>query len=634
VNWLIAAGQTVFQWTWETSIYATLLIALVFFLQKVLARWLTPRLRYTLSLLVLIRLLLPMAPSSVLSFENFAPRTAEFTKLAAFAPTSGGVAVNDTAARRPHATPHPLPAEVARTRLSIPGVLYFVWVSGCLSLLSLAGWRLGKWHRLIQRGRAISDARLLELLELSREAMGVRSRVTLISVAQLNSPAVFGFWKVRLLLPEGLAEQLTDGELRMIFLHEMAHVRRKDGPLNYLLMAVQFLHWFNPAVWLALHRLRADRELVCDAMVMQRVRPEERLSYGKVLLKLMDGFSAGSPVFSGAVPVISGTSEIKKRIVTIKNHRTASIAACAVTALVVLVLGFGAFTHAQAQKPETAPLSADQKFLGGGPSYHGQVTGYWIIKLKQGNRTEQAEAKAALDAMGQKAVPYLVGGLENSNVFTRWRAYAASALGEIGPPARSAIPNLLRMTDATFQPSFTAALMKIRGEPIDGLIRALDDPISDQWGETARTLAEFGTNASAAIPKLCRALSSEKGWAAAYAIGFIHTQPEIAVPALIEALKRDDSMQTINAEWALGEFGAQAASAIPVLRQRLSATQPVVRQGALDGLVKILPSVELKTLVPFLIQNVNDSDPNLRGDSRFRLREIDPEAAKEAGVIK
>ena len=65
---LIALGQSAFEWTWKTSIYATLLIVLVFVLQKVLAKWLTPRLRYTLSLLVLIRLLLPITPSQRMEF--------------------------------------------------------------------------------------------------------------------------------------------------------------------------------------------------------------------------------------------------------------------------------------------------------------------------------------------------------------------------------------------------------------------------------------------------------------------------------------------------------------------------------------------------------------------------------------
>ena len=65
---LITLSQNGFEWAWKTSLYATLLIVLVFLLQKLLAKWLTPRLRYALSLLVLIRLLLPIVPSSSLSF--------------------------------------------------------------------------------------------------------------------------------------------------------------------------------------------------------------------------------------------------------------------------------------------------------------------------------------------------------------------------------------------------------------------------------------------------------------------------------------------------------------------------------------------------------------------------------------
>ena len=168
--------------------------------------------------------------------------------------------------------------------------------------------------------------------------------------------------------------------------------------------------------------------------------------------------------------------------------------------------------------------------------------------------------------------------------------------------------------------------MKIRGEPIEGLIRALDDPISEQWVTTAQTLAEFGTKAGPAIPALCRGLNSEKGWAASYAIGFIHSAPEVAVPALIDALKRGNSM---NADWALGEFEAQASAAIPILRQHLVDANSMTRQGALISLRKILPPQELKTLVPTLIQSVNDPDPNLQGVARGMLLEIVPQRGKE-----
>lgn len=49
MNLLSGLGQTAFEWTWKTSLYTSLLIVLVFVLQTILAKWLTPRLRYTLS---------------------------------------------------------------------------------------------------------------------------------------------------------------------------------------------------------------------------------------------------------------------------------------------------------------------------------------------------------------------------------------------------------------------------------------------------------------------------------------------------------------------------------------------------------------------------------------------------------
>jgi HEAT repeat protein len=426
----------------------------------------------------------------------------------------------------------------------------------------------------------------------------------------------------------------------MIFLHELAHVRRKDVLLNYLLVGVQFLHWFNPLVWLALHRLRADRELVCDAMAMQRLGAEERLAYGNVLLKLMEGFSPEFRGFSGAVPVISSLAEIKRRIVMIKNHRTASLAVCLTMALLVLALALVAFTHAPGPGA-TRHVSGEDLVLPGGPSYHGQSLGHWTCQLKQGNLQGQAEAREALRTLATNAVPTLVGWLRTAP--PQWSGYAATALGELGPSASNAIPALESIASGPPSPprnaAVAAALMKIKGEPIDGLIRALDNPDSGLVG-TAQILAEFGTNASPAIPALCRALDSDKGWAAAYAIGFIHSQPEIAVPALIAAINQEDakgernknSMNNLNRIWALGEFESEASLAIPILRQHLNDSEPMIRQSALGSLRRILPPRQLKTLVPVLVQNARDSDPNLSVVARSLLLEIDPMAARKVAI--
>ena len=373
---LITLIQPAFEWTWKNSVQAAVLIGLVLLVQKVLGRWLTPRLRYALSLLILFRLLLPVAPPSALSLENLfrvAPRLATREAVSSVVADPTGPMPSMASEPIPVASPPARPVgapSASATRSSPPAfsvaeALGLGWACGLLALVFLAGWRYIQWCRLIRQGRRLSDTRLNGLLDGARESMGVRRPVRLVAVAQLGSPAVFGFWRVCLLLPEDALEQFTDRDLRLLFLHEMAHVRRQDMLLNVLLMTVQFVYWFNPLVWVGLHRLRADRELVCDAMVLQRTRPEERSDYGGLLLKMLGDFPAVQRMIPTAVPVVSSKREIKRRIVSIKHHRSASRTACAATGLAVAALACFTFTGSSQQpsgQPLPAPVAGDAGF--------------------------------------------------------------------------------------------------------------------------------------------------------------------------------------------------------------------------------------------------------------------------------
>jgi len=368
MNLLIALSQDAFEWIWKNSLSVVLLVALVFLVQKLLGRWLTPRLRYFLSLLILIRVLFPVVPSSSLSLENLfraAGAPAELVSPAVAAtprvetvslPEISVVPPATMAAVSPKISSRavsPAPAAISHIHARVASVVSWrarislAWACGFFFLVALTVYRYGQWARIIARAQPIFDPHMLALLGDARSDMGVRRAVRLVSVPRLGSPAVFGFWRVHLLLPEAAARQLSPSELRMVFLHEMAHVRRHDIGMNFLLIAAQFLHWFNPLVWLANHRIRADRELVCDAMTMSCLPASERTHYGKVLLKLMDGFSVETPVFSGVVPVVGGKKEIRQRLIMIKQQRQGSIGAGLATALAVVVLLFATFTRAQ-----------------------------------------------------------------------------------------------------------------------------------------------------------------------------------------------------------------------------------------------------------------------------------------------
>src|SRR2546426_749927 len=64
----------IFEWAWRTSLHASVLIVLVCLIQLAGGKWLAPRWRYALGVLVLVRLLMPAVPASAFSIFNLSKR--------------------------------------------------------------------------------------------------------------------------------------------------------------------------------------------------------------------------------------------------------------------------------------------------------------------------------------------------------------------------------------------------------------------------------------------------------------------------------------------------------------------------------------------------------------------------------
>lgn len=272
VGWL-------FVWLLRNTAHASVLAVFVWGLERTLGKRLSPRWRYGLWLVVLARLLLPVAPESHLSLFNlvdFAP-----------APVAGP-------ALQVLQLPAPVrPPEVELIHLLADTPWWFIgalalWFPGALVLATL----LGRDHRRLERALAdntpVLDGDLLGLLAQSKAVMGVRQPVAVVETHQIASPAIAGWWRPRLLLPVGLLQRLTPDETRFLFLHELAHVKRADIVLNWVLAGIQILHWFNPVVWLIVRRLLAVREEVCDDAVLRRSFPGASREYGLTLLRLLE----------------------------------------------------------------------------------------------------------------------------------------------------------------------------------------------------------------------------------------------------------------------------------------------------------------------------------------------------------
>ncbi len=267
---------TAFDGVIQTTLQATVLVAFILVLQRLLRKRLAPRWQYALWLLVLVRLFLPWTPESPTSVFNFV-RTEQAAPMQLLTVTpSFEVMPLDPGT----VSPLFIDAEESASPPSLPPLTWTDWlrliwlgVAGALLLyVCVANGSL--WWR-VRREPAIDDGPAAAEFADCRRVMGVRTPVRLVRTRHVATPALLGLIRPRLLLPESMERDLSTVELRHVFLHELAHYRRGDLLVNWLMVACNIVHWFNPALWYAFHRMRADRELACDALAMSYIAPDE-----------------------------------------------------------------------------------------------------------------------------------------------------------------------------------------------------------------------------------------------------------------------------------------------------------------------------------------------------------------------
>ena len=265
--------------TWQASV----LVLVVLIAQTALGWRLSARWRCALWWLVLARLLIPVSLPSPLSLFNldFLAPPASFQGLAA---TSTGSA-------------------------TFQSWLLVAWAGGAVWMAIRIGREHLRLRRALVRRRLVTDAAVLEVLEDCKALTRVHAPVVVMETHRVKTPALFGFIRPRLLLPEGMLRSFSREDLRHVFVHELSHLRRHDIAVGWMQALVLTLHWFNPVLWLALHRWRADRELATDELALHHLEARESRDYGATILKLLEDYSRPVPL-----PAVAGILEDRRQL--------------------------------------------------------------------------------------------------------------------------------------------------------------------------------------------------------------------------------------------------------------------------------------------------------------------------------
>ena len=228
----------------------------------------------------------------------------------------------------------------------LPIVLLAIWIFGAL----LVGARFARaWWGAHTATRAATP-------------LALAADVPVLSTPAPMEPGVFGIFRPVLLMPEGILERLSAGQLRAIVAHEMCHLRRRDNLTFAVHQVVTALFWFHPAAWWIGTRLIEERERACDEAVVRTADTAE--TYAEGILNVCR-FYLESP--ASCVAGVTG-ADLKQRIVRIMTGQTArnlslsrklllgALGSIAVAAPLIAGLAWAEQQPAEKQATETAPL--------------------------------------------------------------------------------------------------------------------------------------------------------------------------------------------------------------------------------------------------------------------------------------
>ncbi|MCY9539028.1 M48 family metalloprotease [Paenibacillus thiaminolyticus] len=370
-------AERLFNWFVASTLMASAVAVVVLAVQHLFRRRIHARVRHALWLIVLLRLMLPVLPQSPVSLFNAVPALTDI-KNAVFG-LSYQLGKPDTISEhsqientyQPYYTTneaetntvfHPFVtlkdteehAEAGIERESHPAfrVLAVVWLTGAAVLL---GYNLTYWLRFRRKQKhltPVDSAAIWKIAEQCRLLFSIKRPVGIYADPSAQSPYITGVFRPAVYLPQSLiSEAVNEQLLKHIIAHELAHYKRKDTIWNMIGSLVFAVHWMNPFVWFMLRQMKADRELACDACVLEALGEEEAVPYGMTIIGFLRRYAAGRGqahllYFKGS----NDQKEMMRRIRMIQSFKKGSYKFSMMAVILVLLIGTATLTNARASE--------------------------------------------------------------------------------------------------------------------------------------------------------------------------------------------------------------------------------------------------------------------------------------------
>lgn len=307
------------------SIMGSFVGLIVLALAKLLNRFLSQKLVFSMWAIVAFRLLLPVSVSSKFSFVNlFSKEIAKAIPVEleqAYTTVTTHLSCTNAVLLVDKYQPIVYKSSGIEKLFNITSMIWIVGVFICLVIVMLFYTLSIK-----QLNTAVLVKKYKTNLDDCCRALNLKRIIKIKQSNKLKTPIVMGLLRPTIILPYNITER----EINYVLLHECCHIKRYDNWWHIVSIFITCVHWFNPLVWLYAYVSERDIEKACDEKVLSLLNKQQVKEYASVLISLSQ---------KQTTPLLAfGNTAVKERIINIVNCKKISQLMMTITTILLAVL--------------------------------------------------------------------------------------------------------------------------------------------------------------------------------------------------------------------------------------------------------------------------------------------------------
>ena len=311
-----------------SSAFGSLVAIIIILIKKLFKSKLSATWHYYIWLILILRLVIPYSYESPISIFNIISKPisnvqiplntartnyASENKINESNSNTNLIKTTDTVTNNSITSPASNKKVNKKGTLNLYTIVIIIWFMGMflaavfVLILNLIS------HKKIRNQRICKDKETLDILDSCTKIIKVKSSLPIVYANNINGVSLYGVFKPKILISEKVINKFTSEEKNHIFLHELVHFKYKDIWINWGMLILAIIHWFNPIIWYCFYKMQQDCEIACDEKVLKVLEPNSYHNYSSTIINMAALFSKSSNSFNSTA-LVSNKINLKRRI--------------------------------------------------------------------------------------------------------------------------------------------------------------------------------------------------------------------------------------------------------------------------------------------------------------------------------